>query len=525
MCLTNCLEKFRRSIFLLKKHGIFFVLTSMLILIFVYLFSNISSIGLHGDESWLGLKGINYLQSGHIDRPYGMNKYTGIFQAFCNSRVFKYFGFGIIQLRITGIVLNFLSILCLSLFLVRRKLIKEALIFLMLFSQSVLYMNYAKVSWEVCSFTLFFMVLSAMSLFLFINSSGKKVFLWTFLFLLSTLAGSYNHIIFSSVIVAAFFALFFWIFVPNSQQYHDIDKMFSIVFVAFINICFLYVFMNNYADIVWKAHHYFFAFIFFVLLIFESCIIFKIRKIILYLLKFLERFQLSDQFISLIALFIFASFLFFHGFSFWDTIVQRIVFIRIFSYEISDFQKIFFIITGSAIFIYFVYTLFYNLKNKDFMSCFIIFYMGTIVLYTRQESIRYYLILTVLMFLYIAFNIVKDTAVLKVSLIIFIAANIVLSQCILWKIESNPERDLHAYHFKFGRSSTGISAHFMPFEPVIRYCEAAQIGNISTKEKFFIGNNFRFYKEVYPELKKYTGNASVEYDFKDYGTGFIIKKE
>ncbi|KTC80973.1 hypothetical protein Lche_2993 [Legionella cherrii] len=106
---------------------------------------NIDSIGIHGDEAWLGLRGVEYLKNG-IESPYGMNKYTGILQSFFNFLIFKYFSIGVIQLRVTGVILNSVSLAILLFSLVKNKMTKIALCFSLFFAQSSLYLLDAKVA-------------------------------------------------------------------------------------------------------------------------------------------------------------------------------------------------------------------------------------------------------------------------------------------------------------------------------------------------------------------------------------------
>ena len=60
----------------------------LLVIISTYLLTYLRTIGLHGDEAFMGLDGIYILNNG-IPKPYGMNKYTGTLQALLNAVSFK----------------------------------------------------------------------------------------------------------------------------------------------------------------------------------------------------------------------------------------------------------------------------------------------------------------------------------------------------------------------------------------------------------------------------------------------------
>ncbi|MEO5906689.1 MAG: hypothetical protein ABIQ11_08185 [Saprospiraceae bacterium] len=153
-------------------------------------------------------------------------------------------------------------------------------------------------------------------------------------------------------------------------------------------------------------------------------------------------------------------------------------------------------------------------------------YLGVFTIYTQSYSVRYYLIMTAFVFIYLAYALSRQkNNLIRNTVISALLINIFTVQSVLWNLSTDDERKIKAVDFKMGNNqNTETSAHFLPFTPVIEYAHANQVGRIETSEVFFIGNPFRFYQVLDSTLSAYPNAATVEYDKDRSGTGFIIKK-
>ena len=159
-------------------------------------------------------------------------------------------------------------------------------------------------------------------------------------------------------------------------------------------------------------------------------------------------------------------------------------------------------------------------KNTTIWSYFIIFYLGVFCLYTAGSSIRYYHILTILLFLYLSINSQRLKEKFQFGFITIVLINILFIQITLWNINFTENRKVKAMIFKIGIKNTETSAHFLNFSNVIDFVRKNKIGEIKTIDPFFIGNGFNFYKHVYPEIENYNNSASINYDYTIQGSGF-----
>ena len=78
-------------------------------------------------------------------------------------------------------------------------------------------------------------------------------------------------------------------------------------------------------------------------------------------------------------------------------------------------------------------------------------------------------------------------------------------------------------NFNLSMHQKETSAHFLNFTPVINYVYNNRIGVIDTKNNYFIGKVFEFYKNSCPQIKNFKDTARVNYDYKFKNTGFEIK--
>src|SRR5690348_17112892 len=103
--------------------------------------------GLHADEAWAGLKAKQFADKG-VTQLSGMNNYTGIIEILLADIAFKFFGVGVVQLRIGGIIFNALGLLLLCYTSFSFRAYKGTLSGLLVLAQSSLYMTSPRVAWE-----------------------------------------------------------------------------------------------------------------------------------------------------------------------------------------------------------------------------------------------------------------------------------------------------------------------------------------------------------------------------------------
>lgn len=506
----------------MKNSTLYIVL--LLAVIVTNLFTYINKIGLHGDEALLGLDGIDILRNG-ISRPYGMNKYTGILQAVMNAISFKIWGINVTSLRINSVIANLISLFIVIKILKTRIGNNAVLIFLLLFAQSIFLLCYSKIAWEVCSFNFLFISTTLFSIHKLEINDQKNTRYYLFLFLFSTLLGSYNHILFSSVVVALFFSLFFYTWINKVDKSDFLQNIFSVCLISLFNITCLFLFMNNYIDVVWSQIGYILFIFPFILIILEVVFFKKILFVVNLIFNIFNQFSLSSKLLKRIIIAIPILFFFkFHFFNFFDVLANNILLKRLFSYSSVHIYKWYFIIVALVIVILATYYLISDFvgKNTTIWSYFIIFYLGVFCLYTAGSSIRYYHILTILLFLYLSINSSRLKGKFHLGFITIVMINILLVQITLWNINFDENRKVKAMIFKIGLKNTETSAHFLNFSEAIDFIRKNKIGEIRTTDTFFIGNVFNFYKHVYPEIENFNNSAIVNYEYTNQGTGFKI---
>jgi hypothetical protein len=58
----------------------------------------------------------------------------------------------------------------------------------------------------------------------------------------------------------------------------------------------------------------------------------------------------------------------------------------------------------------------------------------------------------------------------------------------------------------------------------VKYIIDNKIGKIETKDHFFIGNAFEFYKCIYPQISKYPNTMKIDYEYDKYENGYYFDK-
>ena len=133
---------------------------------------------------------------------------------------------------------------------------------------------YSKVAWEVCTFNYILFALSLYSIHKLENEEQKGKVFYVFLFLFASLTGSYNHIIFSSAVVAMVSSVILYLFL-NQVQPSDFDiRCLSLASISILNIIFLHHIMNHYIDLIWNKTDYL-TFIFPIFIIVLEVILFR----------------------------------------------------------------------------------------------------------------------------------------------------------------------------------------------------------------------------------------------------------
>jgi hypothetical protein len=501
-----------------------FCIVLLLTSIIVYLVTYIDTIGLHGDEAYLGLDGIEILKNG-ISKPNGLNHYTGILQALANSVSFRIWKIDISSLRLSGILFNILALL-ITIYVLKKRFGNNAvLIFLILFAQSIFLLCYSKVAWEVFSYNFLFIALSVFSIHKLENANQNSSRLYTFLFLFTTLLGSYNHIIFSSIIVATLSSLVMYVWFNQVKPSDFILKILSAAFVSLFNVVCLFLFMRSVVDDVWNKIGSMAFILPLILIIIEMILFKKITLLFEFLSKHLSKLYFSSEILKIIIPGIMMFFfLKIHFWKFFDILGNSILLIRLFSYPPSVFTAWCFGIAASAIILltaYYLITDYFN-KNTTVWTYFIIAYLGIFCIYTNKAAIRYFHILTILLFYYLSIKLIFNKGRIQLVLVGIILINIVVVQFTLWHLNINDHRKVKAMKFTIGKDNIETSAHFLNFSPVIDFAKKNKIGTINSEDDFFIGNVFKFYKQVYPEIQTYDDSVTVNYDYNILGSGFKI---
>lgn len=501
-----------------------YVIFSLLLIILVYWLTFIDKIGLHADEAWLGIEGIGIMNNG-ITKPYGITIYTGILQSFIDSVFFRLFGIGVEALRLGGIICNILGLGLLVWFIIRKVNLLAGLFFLLLVAQSSLFLCYSKIAWEVNSFSLLFISISIITLYK--SSSGKKLYKYMlhFVFLLTAFLGVYNHIIFSSFLMAVFIGLFMFSVFGEMRPNRYILNGLSLTFLGLFNAILLYVVMNSFINGLWEMFGRLIFIMPLLLITVESLFVDKMTTVFKVIIQYLSKIcwpQIISKGVPLLCL---LAFLVIHAITLFQILSQEVIFIRVFSYQLNVFQILFLWLIPTCIYIFSGYHLYKDLKHKSQLplTYILIAYMGVLCIYTQGISIRYFLILTLLLFLYVSFKLSIEPKMVRNSFIVGLAINVIFIQAMLWNINLDNDRKVSATTFKI-KFREETSAHFLNFTPVLSFIHHNQIGELDTKDPYFIGYLFKFYKFGDSRIENYPNFMKIEYDYKNKGTGYKMKK-
>jgi hypothetical protein len=407
---------------------------------------------LHGDEAWFG--NVAYLSSISADYDWhGMNLYTGAIQQNLVAAFFNLFGVGMFQLRIVGVIFNVIAV---GIFIYSLLSVgygrRYALFFLLFISQSVLWLVYPRIAWEVNSFNLFFMALIFWALINMYSQSLRTVPM--FVFFSATLFGSYNHIIFACIPVALLV----------SSVLHDIqnqvfrpDRLLLLTANVF-NVIVLFALMNF--DKGFFGNNYLIqsCLLLLLLMIVEVIILRKIGSKGIELLRLDPRipvYLVNLAIAGLLTIFIWK-----HGIAFYDTAASFKTFTHIYSFEPHDHVITIYHIFTIGLLSFLAIQLYRELRTSDnYFALFIISYAGLLTLLTRGNSPRYYMCLLVIIFLYLTVKLGKN---IRGKLF---AASLVLMSLLSWSqlltIYSQDQIACAQHYVTFGKQVEPLE-HFRP---------------------------------------------------------------
>jgi hypothetical protein len=474
--------------------------------------------GLHGDEAWFGLRSLDINSQG-IRTLESMNSYTGIFQQMSSAWVFQIFGAGIFQLRVAGVIFNIFSLLIIYKLCFWSRNMMAFLIFLLIFSQSAFFLSSMRVAWEVNSLTLLFLAILLFSLKLLYNPLDKrKQAFGYFLFLLVNIAGTYNHIIFSCISLSAFVGLVLWTWCFHDFRYKD---LFHLSLVNLINLVLLALIMKFWIEGLFAYLRFFILVPVVLLLAFETVFLIRLKSVILDRITSLPRNCILIN--SIFCIFL-AVFCFFHGKSFFYLLSNYKILLHTYSFDSGTVEIIIFIVNAICLLSYSLYLMYRDLtfKRRSIVPFFILCYLGLFNMYTVECSFRYYLAIFFIFSMYVAWQsnrINKVSRVMVVTMLLStLAMNVDLYQVFFLS------KPIRANLISNGSKEPETSAHFLPKEPIIQFLKENKVGciNCTQKEFFFIVNPVLFYKKIAPWPEKKVVNAIIDYDYQNYGNGYIM---
>jgi len=473
---------------------------------------------LHGDEAWVGLKADQFNKTG-IDGIYGMNTYTGILQPMIVSTFFKVFGLGIFQLRIAGAVFNSLGLLIIYRILWRYNQANISILFLLILSQSALYLISPGVAWEVNTFTLFFIsLLIAATVNLLSDLNVLKPF-WILLLFCTNVIGTYNHILFSAISVAALISLILWSLYIRTSVY---QKLIALLTCNLLNLILVFVGMRFklLTSISWLT------ILFFAVVIsgIELFAVNRLRQVVI-ADKLMVKVNVKVTYICLLLLS--ASFVIFHGLALFDILSNYKLLVHAYSYPFQFLFRLWFLLGGSIIGFYLVFYLAEDIvsKKNSLYAFFIITYLGIITVYTTNCSFRYYLSIYVIIGLYLALKISKGIK-RAMPLLGSLMLSAILINVLLTEIFTHPERQINAIDFKTGNNQMETSAHFLPNKPLIDFLRKNNIDTIKyVSERYFLEQPILFYQLVNPWKKAAGSAAIIDYNYSGNKRGYMLYKE
>lgn len=472
--------------------------------------------GLHGDEAWFGLRAEEFSKFG-VSKLSGMNLYTGALQSILSSWTFKLFGPGVFQLRLPGVILNFLSLMIIFFSFKHCNKSYVGIIFLGILSQSSLYFLAPRIAWEVTTCSLLFISLLVAAVTNILKNTETFKPFWTALILLTNLLGSYNHILFSNVSLAALLAVSLWSFYNKSLI---LQGLFFTLLVNLLNIVILHYTIEYWDDLSVTGSAATPLVIALLIIVLETMLLKGLfnRKIMGSI-----TFYWPLPLFVIIGLLI-VNFLFFHGMGMYQVISNHKILLEVLSYKVSGAVVISNLVCGAIICFYLGYFMLHDLKNKkeSLFALFIISYLGLLSIYTHGSAFRYYLVGYIMVCLYLALKMsIRDKRLLplEASISILLLLNIVS----VIKIFHGADRAIKAETFVVGNQKIETSAHFLPKEPLIKFLKENKVSGIHyLNDEFFLRQPILFYKLVQGWEEDPASEAVVDYDYTNTKNGGFI---
>lgn len=474
--------------------------------------------GLHADEAWAGLKAHQFNTQG-VGDLYGMNRYTGSFQPLLCSLVFRIADVGVPQLRVPGIIFNLLALLIIYIALLSQKKPIVLMIFLLMFSQSALYLIAPRVAWEVNTLTLLFTSLFAASLSKIVEEENPVNKWWVGTFLIVNVLGTYNHILFSCISAAAGIGVVLSYLYDKKQS---LQKAFPILAINSLNILMVFLAMKYWSNVFVPPKFTILLSLSFLVLFLEIALVEKFLK----LSKFIPRIFRVKTIIIDIALAIFlATFILYHGKAFFDVVSNYKLLTHAYSYEFGLLAKAIFLCIGAITCFYLFFYLAEDIKRNGKLSVFafgIITYLGILSIYTINNSFRYYLSIYVLINLYMAIKIRGGVRRALPLIGSWIIAAIMVNASLI-KIFVSSEKEIKAIELVIGNGQVETSAHFLPKEPLISFLKQHKIGQIHyISDRYFLEHPILFYQQIEPWPQSTDSTAVIEYDYTGNNNGYFM---
>ncbi|MBT2621871.1 hypothetical protein [Chryseobacterium sp. ISL-6] len=448
--------------------------------------------GLHADEAWFGLEATIPLNQS-TSKLTGMTYYTGILQVLVSKIQFSLGGISVFNLRLSGVIFNFFGVVVVWALLYTRRLAVQAVIFLLIISQSALFLTSPRVAWEVNTFTLLFSSLLLLFIIKFVEKHSTPRLL-IFLILLISILGSYNHIIYSAVPLALMLSCGFYFSFTRKTIYF---KLLIILAVALGNIG-LQLLYFKFGQSFWSPH----PLVYTILIIF----VLLVQAQVIYLLKiptsFLLAFKPNKRIIFYIYLIALIPFFIFHGKAFFEILTGYKIYMQYYSLESEQWMRLLSCALSIMLIVYLVFQLRNQISNENtqLFTLFLLSFMVVFSFYTTTNSYRYYLQLYLIISLYIAVIVpaVKNlnwTKVFISSLVISLGGSIYTQLKVF-----DSDRHDKAMYFNIGNNQSETSAHFLTKKPLINFLKRHQVDSLILLniEPYFLNTPIDFYKQASP---------------------------
>ncbi|WP_343557481.1 hypothetical protein [Sphingobacterium sp.] len=469
--------------------------------------------GLHADEAWFGIRA-NEINIDGTFRWHGMNHYTGAFQEMLSAASFKIAGKGIFQLRAAGLLCNIIALI----FLLRslRTLIPNRWItiyFILLLAQSIVWLVYPRIAWEVTSLTLLFFSLSFWSTLHILKGSNSIYCLFSFFCV--HLIGSYNHIIFASIPLSILITILIFGFITSTLN----TKLITLSSLNMVNIAVLF-FMMNYRDGFFFEDHLGPSILILIALVISESLIGRNWKFDEIHTNNFNSGKYAVLFKTCLILGV-GIFIWNHGLAFFAYLCNVKILKHIYSYEYSFLTAIFNIAFVLILLYCILIRSIIDFRYNKLPLIFVLSYLSIFSLFTTANSPRYYLCISLLFYLYSAYSIYKYPINSRFKIAILILA-VFVSQGQLWKIYTDLNYKFIPKYVSFGKTEEP-SYHFFPIQPVIDILQFRQIETVETiSNDYFIKIPIQFMENIKPWKKRMGSKVLIDYGENGDNGGFII---